>query len=1058
MVKKLDLYEAITWMENPTNPAGRPAKIAQTRDYDFYVQAYNDHTAKDIGNSIQGILTNDENLSLDMQKVDTILDSFAINDRYTSAYLELQTSIGSRVGDISDTESKVKGITGLRVKDFRFDKGYFLSLSGKRSNYSAHPISARLTNILKEHIEFYALEGDDYLFPSIKKGANITSVPIIADKQKPVAQGTIRKKFNARWDALFPGTRPPGDSTHRLRHFFASLMAQIRLKAGDNTITDAYVSSQMKQMNKAMKKIYESGARNVGTGIQEIKLSPRMRDIINTHTNFADKTKNLLLGLNSWKEEAPKAERKTSVTKKPRTRYEDDPIAVEKALRQILGKDADIKVPQEMAITDVVGKVYGPSDYEKLTKSYARGWSNYGFAKAMYDKANIQAADNLYNLDNLTLVKYSEPLSPKIADKIVLGVLEKFNPAYYNRVDNTISAIVEKSRNYEYDAKSLVDVVITDPKKIPKAPTGTVPGAVEITDTRNWWTRSGLDELFGDAYKITGNKPAVRLDSNVINEIMEAFEEESRFKMIADKMSSQTSHFTIPEEVANDGASRLTVRNTVLENSLNKLYNKNSGISNTLGFSRSQRPISENLIITNIKNNLKNANLRADYSSLDTDFLKRIVDNNPEVFPELSTLKGKYDEDFIYRMRLEPTLQYLYSEGVIPKTTLLGDVSQQYDSLFKGNLKDQYRTLKKQYFTAKGLPTKNKKIQWLFDWRTNAFSDDFAAIAYDTPQSITQNEVKKLLPIIDFGDLEIDSTVPATEIQVTEAVEDQAKPKKHQKSSWLNMNKTRYGMAAPSALLVGLQLAPQVKFGKAATVFGKGLTEIAALGLEQAAFADMSGQGKGILGERLQGTGIELPTGEIIYPNTQDVTEQVRNLSPEGKVYASQLDLKDYGYDTSVDVGFIPRHMEEFKDIGRQITAAGSAIGSTQIQDANLFSQTVEELDKREAEDKKSRNIRGAVTQQNLESFIPDLEEKADIENRLRGYGSDVKKAKQLNPRGTRSVLESAKKAQTTLDEIDEARIDIANKDLEKTQNIIEEMNKLNFTNQPKGENDAVNG
>ena len=48
--------------------------------------------------------------------------------------------------------------------------------------------------------------------------------------------------------------------------------------------------------------------------------------------------------------------------------------------------------------------------------------------------------------------------------------------------------------------------------------------------------------------------------------------------------------------------------------------------------------------------------------------------------------------------------------------------------LFKGNLKDQYRTLKKQYFTAKGLPTKNKKIQWLFDWRTNAFSDDFAAI------------------------------------------------------------------------------------------------------------------------------------------------------------------------------------------------------------------------------------------------------------------------------------------------------------------------------------------
>ena len=1021
-------YEALKWLENPDmfNSKGIEANENQLRDYNHYVNNFNGVKVTDIGNTVQGVAGDPTN-ALDISKVNNIIDTANKENKFIGTYLEFMFFNGSRVGDVADTASRKKDVSGIRVSDLRLDEGFYFSQAGKRSRYSGHPLSPRLVNILKDHIKEYKLEGDDFLFPSREVGniGSKTDNYRIKNKKLPMSQATIRKYVNNTWDRLYPGQRLDGDSTHAFRRVWATILGQLRPKTEDAAfLDDRYIAAMLKHSDLKTLEVYQKA----GIGpITQLELHPRTSDIINTHLTFKTKMAELIQGKSQWgKAESKKIPfaSKPKRRKKQTQRYDIDPREYEISLREIFGQQAN-KIPIDQPIQEVVGKVYSPEEYEKLTKAYQRGWENYGYAKAKYDQANIKAADNLYNLDDMTLVKYTDQISPEIGDRIVEGLVDNFNTGYYDRAYSKIDDLVANSVNYSYAATDLLNVDFTPPKKLPKAKKGTIPGAVETVDTSNWWANTGLDELYGDELKIGGRYPKVKLDREVVRSVLEKFEEESRFSMIADKMSAQTSHFSVPDNIKNDGATKLGLRNIILKQSLKSLRNKKDlNLTPTLGFSRTQEPMTNEFIINKIENNIENANLRASYSSIDTSWLKGLVDNNPKAFPPIKNLAGKYDENFIYRMRLEPTLQYLYSEGVIPKVTLLGDVAQQYDSLFKGNLKDKYKLLKPMYLTKKGLPRKNQKIQWLFDWRTNYFEDDFATHAYETPKEVIQGKATKYLPIVDFSDKQIDNNVEVKDVKITEALEDQSKPKKYQKFPFLNMNKRRFGNAFVPILTKGLAAAallPTNLFGKTLVATTKVGTDLAI----EAALADTSGQRRGLMGQELD-EGVTLSTGEVFYPNVSDAENQIKNLSAKAKAELTQMDLKDEGYDTSVDSGFLSRLRGELGEAGRRITSLATTptidplSGGTIPLPPGFRENVIKELDESERQDQRSKDVAGARSQEVIEGYIPGLEEKADIENRLRGYGSDVEKAKQLNPRGTMTVLKSAEEAQKELDEINE--------------------------------------
>jgi integrase len=1042
-------YEALKWLENPDmfNAKGIETNENQIRDYNHYTNNFKSVKVTDIGNTVQGVAGDPANV-LDIAKVNNIIDTANKENKFIGTYLEFMFFNGSRVGDVADTASKTKDVSGIRISDLRLDKGFYFSEAGKRSRYSAHPLSPRLVNTLKDHIKEYKLEGDDFLFPARQEG-NIGTRKDgspIKNKKLPMSQATIRKYVNNTWDKLYPGERVDGNSTHAFRRVWATILGQLRPKTEAAAfLDDRFVAAMLKHSDLKTLEIYQKA----GIGpITELKLHPRTADIINTQLTFKTQMAELIQGKSQWEKAESKrvtfVSKPTRRVKKQTQRYEVDPREYEISLREIFGQQAD-KIPMDQPIQDVVGKIYSPEDYEKLTKAYHRGWENYGYAKAKYDQTNIKAADNLYNLDDMTLVKYTDQINPEIGNRIVKGLATTFNTSYYDKAYSKIDDLVANSVNYSYAATDLLNVDFTPPKKLPKAKKGTIPGAIETVDTSNWWANTGLDELYGDELKVGGNYPKVKLDREVVRSVLEKFEEESRFSMIADKMSAQTSHFNVPDNIKNDGATKLGLRNIILKQSLKGLRNeKDLELTPTLGFSRTQEPMTNEFIINKIENNIENANLRASYSSIDSSWLKGLVDNNPKAFPPIENLAGKYDEDFIYRMRLEPTLQYLYSEGVIPKVTLLGDVAQQYDSLFKGNLKDKYKLLKPMYLTKKGLPRKNQKIQWLFDWRTNYFENDFATHAYETPKEVTQGKATKYLPIVDFSDKQIDNNVEVKDVKITEALEDQSKPKKYQKFPFLNMNKRRFGNAFIPILTQGLAAAallPTNLFGKTLVATTKVGTDLAI----EAAFADTSGQRRGLMRQELDKP-ITLSTGEEFFPNVSDAENQIKNLSAQAKSELTQMDLKDEGYDTSVDSGFLSRLRGELGEAGRRITGntVGPTIdpmsGGTIGLPTGFRENVIEGLDESERQDQRSKDVAGARSQEVIEGYIPNLEESVAKQENLSEY------RRRANPRSAVVIDQSAQEAQKELDEINEFSAD-------STDN---QMAGLGLTSQPQGEEDAT--
>ncbi len=272
---------------------------------------------------------------------------------------------------------------------------------------------------------------------------------------------------------------------------------------------------------------------------------------------------------------------------------------------------------------------------------------------------------------------------------------------------------------------------------------------------------------------------------------------------------------------------------------------------------------------------------------------------------------------------------------------------------------------------------------------------------------------------------------------------------------FINYQAIREGVI--QAIDAGTNLLPAAAGVKSLKYLTKGLSELLQFGLEQAAFADFSGMGKDIYGNNID-KGIELPTGEKIYLNVSDVDRQIKNLSNEGKVYATQLNLQELGYDTDAPTGFIPKHREEILgEWKRQLQALGAGTIQRDLtsimgeQAPDIYGTTVQAGIQEEL-GKDPTALRASVTQRDLESYIPDKE--ATLTRRQDAFAqilADYPGAKGDPKKQIRDP---------ELEGINKARLDIADRDLEKTQGIIEEMNNLNlnFTNQPEGEDNAVNG
>jgi len=166
------------------------------------------------------------------------------------------------------------------------------------------------------------------------------------------------------------------------------------------------------------------------------------------------------------------------------------------------------------------------------------------------------------------------------------------------------------------------------------------------------------------------------------------------------------------------------------------------------------------------------------------------------------------------------------------------------------------------------------------------------------------------------------------------------------------------------------------------SIAGKVAIEAGIETIMHTSLVDMSGQGQGIYNNNLdKPITIKGPEGEeYIYPNVSsaNIRDQLANLSGGALKEIMSWDSEDWakrGYDEeklkNQDIGFVKRHIEEFKDYGRMLSVVGSSVGGqnplggvlpTTLGSVDRMEETIQEVDIDEATDPDLINYRKAVT------------------------------------------------------------------------------------------------
>ena len=1085
-------YEIFKWF-NPTENKLNSYAPNQKTNFNIANKEYFNVNPTPIGTQINSFVVSTAN-ERDFKSALRFLE-LAKDDSYYTLF-KTQVHTGARVGDL------VK----VKWKDIDFEKGVIYIHHGKGSGGKTGLTGTKkrrvvpLTESLKK--DLLAEKGDrktltGYVWSSIE------------DKKKPAVKGTITKRMDKILDTLdengnriFDRTAWAGEKTHKLRKAFATFALQ-----ADFPIS--YIREILGHTDNKMQVFYNSDALDAKLNqIVSIDITEEGADILNTHRRHLERMdilenlydKHALYNEHNFqaRKQQTKVDTELDLNEKINTLDNElkgkksnyskiatrhivldnispdlDVVSPEDEAERLIkieagkkGSDLDIDIP--IGETDKIPEDFpDPAVREKVAQATRRGWAVGPVVGAVMDAQHAAAIDNAYDLDSQTKLKKNIILDEDIAPRIFNETLTQFHAGDYNDyIDIKINRIVGESGVYRYDATDMVD-----------------------WDGTTWQKDSkGLDEIFSIANRSETNRATaqISLDQDVLKNILFHIEEYQRFDYFAKRIAGEMNYTIYPDHVGKTDAARYKYQRKMLDYMLDNFKKENKGKTFDLGLTRSAKGAQNYTaaeLAQRIQNHFVGLSDRNEFTAIDSDFFKVLVDSNPQAFPEVSErVKKMYPPEMIYRMRIEPYLQFLNEQGIIDDEVWERAGKVLKDGEFEVPLKDKIGYTPTGKVDQRVVKAERLSIPHL---NTTFFDEDFQkhyeypdieiTVGTDGKQVIRTTNILEDIPNVEIENIEGGQTTTTIKGGYNPNY-DWKLVKKATKNAGELVLKT--GKLSAYFLVPFYGVASKTAFAAEAAL------EIGT----RAYFADMGSIGEGILGNVLLNAD---KYGFVGSADPKIVKEKLDKLNPR------QLEQLIRGTAAPEKrVGTFEIYKEKGKDILRNLAGAEALQISANQGDTNFFSGAVEELNQQEIEGP-ATDIADRITRQGIKDYIPDLEKKVtDFENTFFGrvlednedpltvprvqtglagsvpletfptlrdsYMQDKERlnnyrTEQLRP--AYDVIEDIKNTEVDLvpntlkDEQQEAQIDSGESVKISTE---EQINTL-LTNQQEGENDAVN-
>lgn len=963
-----------------------------------------------------------------------------------SLILETMYATGGRAGDVGS----------IRAKDIDFDKGFIRLEKTKGNKKRVVALPDHLAKLFKEHLGD-RVGSNDLLFPS-KVGSKIgtttdsinsyiddVATKYLAINPKHFSQSELDPDLIA---AGFTEKQAKNAKSHTFRRAFATLLSQKNFDPEFISDVMGHEADEMSFFYLMAKKIpqtnpYSLSERAISTIEGNANFNNKMSFVMEAlrNNNVEQKfTNELAKNKNVDKTEIKKIRKQRKAVESAymqvRNLYNKKGIGSGAVInKNVLPKflneeqaaqfflDQDIQNPRKVQIdAEIDSDVFeeGKVTVDRAKKTSRLTGPAYGYANSNLQNDMWDAYSNLKNAESQSRVKVDIPIE-EMSDDVVEQVIDSFDVNMYGDSINTKNeALKFNAIDFSYDPEDLYNLnVDANARK------------AGVT----WNDIPYLKEFYSNT-TIKQGKPVIGLVPEALEEILDLVEQRKRVDGFAKVMVDQLEYGVFPEDMAGDAKARYYHLENNLKLSLEKFGKNNPKIEAAFDFKQGHIPDFTNTISNNIPNVLH----EKEFTSISSyDLVSIIKKYSPEMSEEtkkvFTLLDPKKADDLINTMYLEPYMQFMYENDVLDDVVFLKDAEQAESHRFNEPLKDRIN-LKKN-----GLPSLNQSYFHLGLRVSNNSEEFMTAFPAPTVETFVKEDnkaervylKKPFVNIVDKNGKPISYSRPkGLETKITETTEKVVK-----KIDW---NKLKL----PSIIAgfgTAVSLFPQTTSAK--VLFGA--TKLGADVALEAYLVDTSGQRRGLMGQELD-EGVTLNTGEMFYPNVSNAEDQIKNLSPEAKAELTQIDLKDEGYDTSVDSGFLSRLRGELGEAGRRITGntVGPTIdptsGGTIALPPGFRENVIKGLDESERQDQRSKNVAGARSQEVIEGYVPNLEESVAKQENLSEY------RRRANPRSAVVIDQSAEEAQKELDEINKfSAIGTDN-----------QMEDLGFTSQQQGEKDAT--
>ncbi len=968
-----------------------------------------DYVIRGVTESYKGLVDNLQKVLDAGSNPETLIESLGklTKSRYTvenvktyAAMLEALYATGARVADIRS----------LRPKDIDFkNKTIRLDSLNKTNLQRIVPMSDYLAKILKNRINEIGIDKKSYAnkyifstdpkFGSNKNIINTTEVNKYLNAVIDSGSNDIDPSFFKEIDL---DTGNPIRKSYLFRQGTASLLGNSNIQGkGD------YISDVLGHKDKTMRAHYSdrvlSWANMDPKFLVDLDLGERELSTFDAHWNFHQKSNIVNSYYNDkivYDKSRKLLDKKTTITTAP----------VRTAVKKISEFDAALKervygsseifkqnvVPEGGASEDFLRALDTGASLPKTPIGTGAAAVEDGTTQAKRKRAkrvnpesrhfaiwrqqekDTNAFRALLDQGSQSKVLVDLPMSLDTAKQTIEGVFNEINASgYMNNVGTKIEEVVEGiTGSTEIGYRKAADYLPFNHKGVP-----------------DWnKNKSLLNKIVPKTLQRAGadGAAAIRLDSGVLTELMEAIEYNNRVDTVAKKLIDQFDYLSTPADVADDYVGRTAYAVDRMSLGIDKYMDDFPDTKLDIAFSFKQGTIDTPTFMSDVANRLQGVLLEQEYAPVDAQDIENIVNNNVgNAFEPLddktaASLSNKKTDNLINRIRIQPYIDALIETEVLDNVVyesgkeFVEDVD--FDKPFADKLK---------YKTDGNVKATQK--DYTINLRTNFFGQELKEAMPSNIITIPDQDGMGFTtrgPIVDY----IDENGKAPQTKVGRAAD-----------TFIDMTKQagkKYGAnAIKGALIAGFGILSKPASLAAEVALEVGLTNPGNVGLgldDQELYTDLPEFYSGKAGE------VENTLNEISPKQVAMVTEQER-LNPK----------------PIEDVTFLDKTKEKGKELLRSLGSLTAPIAEYQATrrgapEPGLADNIRTDIDRGEAEDTESRDFVENVSREEVAKYIPNLEKKVGRQENLSKY------TRRANPRSAVVIDQSAEEAEERLNEINE--------------------------------------